>query len=195
MTSVQKIPGVGAMPSGLIEAGVLKTGMLLTVTSTNQKGEVMTISYDKGCLKEACPSPVPVGFRVQNLTERDFRAGCIAGNSENNPPAKVESFEAQVVVFERLESLSTGYQSLLECHWERRLCTIEKILAICDASTGNILEENPSSVKAGASALVKVRLSKPCCVEKFSDYPALGRFVLMKKSSQAVVGAGIVKSV
>ena len=91
VTSLQKIPGVGAMPSGLIEAGVLKTGMLLTLTSTYQKGEVMTISYDKGCLKEVFPSPVPVDFRVQNLPERDFRAGCIAGNSKNNPPAKVHA--------------------------------------------------------------------------------------------------------
>lgn len=183
------------MPSGLIEAGVLKTEMLLTLTSTDQKGGVMSMNYDKGCLKEAYPSPVPIGFRVQNLTDRDFSAGCIAGNSENNPPAKVKSFEAQVVIFERLELLSTGYKALLECHWERMQCTIEEILAKCDASTGNILEENPSSVKAGDSALVKVRLSKPYCVEKFSDYPALGRFVLMKKCSQAVVGAGIVKSV
>ena len=167
----------------------------MTFSSSNVNARVKSITYNRRTHNEARPSKTDVTFTVENLSKRDIKLGCIAGNYENNPPSKVESFEAQIVIFKHHISITTGYQSILECHRAKVLCTFEKILAKCDGSTGKILEENPESIKSGDSALVKLQLSRPFCVEKFNDYPALGRVIFIQKGNKEVIGAGIVKSI
>jgi len=48
-------------------------------------------------------------------------------------------------------------------------------------------------LKSGEAAMVKMIPSKPMCVEKFSDYPPLGRFAV--RDMRQTVAVGVIKEV
>ena len=66
-------------------------------------------------------------------------------------------------------------------------------LQIGNMKTPTVIEENPKTVKNGERCLVTLTPVKPICVEVYSEYPCLGRFVLLDGS--LVVGVGTIKSV
>ena len=62
-----------------------------------------------------------------------------------------------------------------------------------DRRTGKVLEEAPKCIKTNDSALVKMIPTKPMCVERFSDYPPLGRFAV--RDMRQTVAVGVIKEV
>ncbi len=62
-----------------------------------------------------------------------------------------------------------------------------------DRRTGKVIEEAPKFVKSGEAAMVKMIPTKPLCVEKFSDYPPLGRFAV--RDMRQTVAVGVIKDV
>lgn len=56
-----------------------------------------------------------------------------------------------------------------------------------------MLEEAPKFIKSSDSALVKMVPTKPMCVERFSDYPPLGRFAV--RDMRQTVAVGVIKEV
>ena len=50
-------------------------------------------------------------------------------------------------------------------------------------SSGKKLEDDPKFIKSGDAAIVRLTPSKPMCVEAFTDYPPLGRCVLLLLTS------------
>jgi elongation factor 1-alpha len=70
---------------------------------------------------------------------------------------------------------------------------MSEIVAKIDPRTGKVLEEKPQFLKAGDVGIVKFKPIKPLVVEKFSDFPALGRFAL--RDMNRTIGIGIVTDV
>jgi len=68
-----------------------------------------------------------------------------------------------------------------------------EIVAKLDPRTGKTLEEKPQFLKPGEVAIVKFKPIKPLVVEKFSDFPALGRFAM--RDMNRTIGIGIVTDV
>jgi elongation factor 1-alpha len=52
------------------------------------------------------------------------------------------------------------------------------------------LQKNPDFLKTGDVAIVKVRPLKPIVLEKYSEFPPLGRFAI--RDMGATVAAGVV---
>ena len=52
------------------------------------------------------------------------------------------------------------------------------------------MEENPPYIKQGDVAIVKFKPLKPVVIEKYSDFPPLGRFAI--RDSGRTVAAGVV---
>ncbi|MEM1600623.1 MAG: elongation factor 1-alpha, partial [Sulfolobales archaeon] len=65
-----------------------------------------------------------------------------------------------------------------------------EIIGKLDPRTGQIVEKNPQLIKVGDSALVRFKPIKPMVVEKFSDFPQLGRFAM--RDMGKTVGIGVV---
>lgn len=87
--------GIGTVPVGRVETGVLKPGMVVTFAPVNVTTEVKSVEMHHESLPEATPGD-NVGFNVKNVSVKDIRRGNVAGDSKNDPPMEAGSFNAQV---------------------------------------------------------------------------------------------------
>merc|ERR1712115_642093 len=97
LQDVYKIGGIGTVPVGRVETGVLKPGMVVTFAPSALTTEVKSVEMHHEALPEAVPGD-NVGFNVKNVSVKEIRRGNVAGDSTNDPPAEVDEFNAQVIV-------------------------------------------------------------------------------------------------
>lgn len=90
-----KIGGIGTVPVGRVETGVLKPGMVVTFAPAGLTTEVKSVEMHHEALQEAVPGD-NVGFNVKNVSVKELRRGYVAGDSKNNPPRGAADFTAQV---------------------------------------------------------------------------------------------------
>ncbi len=90
--------GIGTVPVGRVETGVLKPGMVVTFAPANLTTEVKSVEMHHESLTEATPGD-NVGFNIKNVSVKDIRRGNVAGDSKNDPPMQAASFNAQVRLF------------------------------------------------------------------------------------------------
>jgi len=93
LQDVYKIGGIGTVPVGRVETGVLKPNMVVTFASTNVSTEVKSIEMHHEALVEAVPGD-NVGFNVKSLSIKDIKRGNVCGDSKNDPPRETASFLA-----------------------------------------------------------------------------------------------------
>lgn len=192
LQDVYKIGGIGTVPVGRVETGILKPGMIVTFAPPMISTEVKSVEMHHEALTEATPGD-NVGFNVKNISVKDVRRGNVAGDSKNDPPVGAKSFYAQVIILNHPGEIKNGYSPVLDCHTAHIACKFADIKEKCDRRSGKKLEDNPKFVKSGDAAMVDLVPSKPMCVESFSEYPPLGRFAV--RDMKQTVAVGVIKSV
>lgn len=189
---VYKIGGIGTVPVGRVETGVLKPGMVVVFAPANITTEVKSVEMHHEALQEAVPGD-NVGFNVKNVSVKELRRGFVAGDSKNNPPKGAADFTAQVIVLNHPGQISNGYTPVLDCHTAHIACKFAEIKEKVDRRTGKSTEENPKAIKSGDAAIVSLVPTKPMCVESFQEFPPLGRFAV--RDMRQTVAVGVIKSV
>lgn len=192
LQDVYKIGGIGTVPVGRIETGILKPGMVVTFAPSNVTTEVKSVEMHHEQLTEGVPGD-NVGFNVKNVSVKEIRRGNVAGDSKNDPPMGAASFNAQVIVLNHPGQVGAGYAPVLDCHTAHIACKFSELLEKIDRRTGKSVEASPKFIKSGDAAIVKMVPSKPMCVEAFTDYPPLGRFAV--RDMRQTVAVGVIKSV
>jgi len=192
LQDVYKIGGIGTVPVGRVETGIIKPGMLVTFAPVNLTTEVKSVEMHHESLTEAVPGD-NVGFNVKNVSVKDIRRGMVAGDAKSDPPKQAENFTAQVIVLNHPGQISAGYQPVLDCHTAHIACKFSKITEKMDRRSGKKMEDNPKFVKSGDAAMVVLVPSKPMCVEPFQAYAPLGRFAV--RDMRQTVAVGVIKSV
>jgi len=192
LQDVYKIGGIGTVPVGRVETGLLKPGMVVTFAPSNVTTEVKSVEMHHETLAEATPGD-NVGFNVKNVSVKEIKRGNVAGDSKNDPPRSAKSFLAQVIVLNHPGEIKNGYAPVLDCHTAHIACKFRELKEKCDRRSGKKLEDLPKCVKSGDAAMVDMTPSKPMCVESFSDYPPLGRFAV--RDMRQTVAVGVIKSV
>jgi len=192
LQDVYKIGGIGTVPVGRVETGVIKPGMVVNFAPCNLTTEVKSVEMHHTALPEANPGD-NVGFNVKNVSIKDIKRGYVCSDSKNKPAAATESFKAQVIVLNHPGQISNGYSPVLDCHTAHIACKFQEIYEKIDRRSGKKLEELPKSVKSGDACIVELLPSKPMCVESFSDFPPLGRFAV--RDMRQTVAVGVIKSV
>jgi len=192
LQDVYKIGGIGTVPVGRVETGILKPGMVVTFAPNPLSTEVKSVEMHHESMSEALPGD-NVGFNVKNISVKEIRRGYVAGDSKNDPPKEAKSFHAQVIILNHPGEIKAGYAPVLDCHTAHIACKFAELKEKCDRRSGKKLEDNPKMVKSGDAAMVDLIPSKPMCVEAFSDYAPLGRFAV--RDMKQTVAVGIIKSV
>jgi len=192
LQDVYKIGGIGTVPVGRVETGVLKPNMVVNFSPSNLQTEVKSIEMHHEALEEAVPGD-NVGFNVKNVSVKELRRGFVASDIKNDPAQETASFVAQVIVLNHPGQIGAGYAPVLDCHTAHIACKFAELLEKVDRRSGKTLEEAPKFLKSGEAAMVKMIPSKPMCVEKFSDYPPLGRFAV--RDMRQTVAVGVIKEV
>jgi len=192
LQDVYKIGGIGTVPVGRVETGVIKPGMVVTFAPANLSTEVKSVEMHHEALTEAVPGD-NVGFNVKSVSVKDLRRGFVASDSKNDPAQETASFTAQVIVLNHPGEICAGYTPVLDCHTAHIACKFAELLEKVDRRSGKQLELNPKALKSQEAAIVKLIPSKPMCVEKFSEYAPLGRFAV--RDMRQTVAVGVIKDV
>jgi len=192
LQDVYKIGGIGTVPVGRVETGVLKPGMVVTFAPTGVTTEVKSVEMHHTALLEANPGD-NVGFNVKNISVKDIKRGNVAGDSKNDPPQQTSDFVAQVIIINHPGQIHNGYTPVLDCHTAHIACKFAEIQTKIDRRSGKELEKLPKNLKSGDAAMVQLIPSKPMCVETFADYPPLGRFAV--RDMRQTVAVGVIKEV
>jgi elongation factor 1-alpha len=192
LQDVYKIGGIGTVPVGRVETGILKPGMVVTFAPQGLTTEVKSVEMHHESLPEAVPGD-NVGFNIKNVSVKEVRRGNVAGDSKNDAPKGAKSFTAQVIILNHPGQIMAGYTPVLDCHTAHIACKFAELKEKCDRRSGKKLEDNPKQLKSGDAGIVEMFPSKPMCVESFSDYPPLGRFAV--RDMRQTVAVGVIKAV
>jgi len=192
LQDVYKIGGIGTVPVGRVETGILKPGTVVTFAPANITTEVKSVEMHHESLTEAMPGD-NVGFNIKNVSVKEIRRGMVAGDSKNDPPKAAKNFIAQVIILNHPGEIHAGYCPVFDCHTAHIACKFTELREKIDRRSGKKLEDNPKMVKSGDAAMVEMTPSKPMCVETFSEYPPLGRFAV--RDMKQTVAVGVIKAV
>ena len=103
---VYKIGGIGTVPVGRVETGVIKPGMVVTFAPVNLSTEVKSVEMHHESLPEAVPGD-NVGFNIKNVSVKDIKRGYVTSDSKNKPATGVSDFTAQVIVLNHPGQVTT----------------------------------------------------------------------------------------
>ncbi|MDK2908281.1 MAG: elongation factor 1-alpha [Candidatus Woesearchaeota archaeon] len=188
---VYNITGIGVVPVGRVETGVLKVGQKVIAMPGREgkgvPGEVKSIEMHHEQLKEAYPGD-NVGFNVRGFGKKDIARGDVVGPVEN-PPTVVKRFTAQIVVLSHPSVITAGYTPVFHVHTSQDPARIVEIQKKLNPATGEVLQEKPDFIKNGDAAIVVVEPIKPLVIEKYKEIPQLARFAV--RDSGATVAAGM----
>ncbi|MGO9388588.1 MAG: translation elongation factor EF-1 subunit alpha [Methanobacterium sp.] len=183
---VYSITGVGTVPVGRVETGIMKKGDNVIFEPPGSTGEVKSIEMHHEMLDEAEPGD-NVGFNVRGVGKNDIRRGDVAGHT-TNPPSVAKEFTAQIVVLQHPGVITVGYTPVFHCHTAQVACTFMELQKKLDPATGQTKEENPDFLKTGDAAFVVVKPTKPMVIEKIKDIPHMGRFAIRDMGQTVAAG-------
>lgn len=188
---VYSITGVGTVPVGRVETGVLKEGDTIIFMPANVKGEVKSIETHHVRIPKALPGD-NIGFNIRGVAKTDIQRGDVAGPLDK-PPTVAQEFIGQIIVIHHPTAIAQGYVPVLHTHTCQIACKFVELIKKIDPRTGNVVEEKPAFLKTGDGALVKLQPLKPVAIEPYSDIPQLGRFAI--RDMGTTIAAGVVKEI
>jgi elongation factor 1-alpha len=191
LQAVYKIRGIGTVPLGRVETGVLKPGMTVTFAPTGLQTEVKSVEMHHEALSKAFPGD-NVGFHVKNVAVKDLKRGYVASNSMDDPAKEAANFTSQVIIINHPGQIVNGYTPVLDCHTSHTSVKFSKLLSKIDKRYGKEIEKEPKFLKNGDSGIIKMIPTKPMVVETFSEYPPLGRFAV--RDMRQTVAVGVIKT-
>ena len=184
---VYNITGVGVVPVGRVETGVLKPNQkVIIVPGRDGKGiagEVKAVEMHHEAVPEAHPGD-NVGFNLRGVTVKDIARGDVVGPVDS-VPTLVEEFTAQIIVLNHPSVITIGYTPVFHIHTAQVACQFIELVKKLSPE----VVDKPDFLKNGESALVKIKPTKNLVVEKASEFQPLGRFAI--RDSGVTVAAGV----
>jgi elongation factor 1-alpha len=188
---VYEITGIGTVPVGKVETGILKVGQKIVVlpgrTGTGISGEVKTIEAHHETLPEA-PAGMNVGVNLRGIGKKDIARGDVICEASSPIPI-VEEFIAQIAVINHPTVLAKGYTPVFHIHTAQVPCQFTELIEQIDPKSGQVIKQNPDFLKNGDVAKVRIKPQGNLCLETAKDNPYMGRFAV--RDAGATVAAGM----
>ncbi|XP_045826370.1 eukaryotic peptide chain release factor GTP-binding subunit ERF3A-like isoform X1 [Trifolium pratense] len=188
MPIIDKFKDMGTVVMGKVESGTIKDGDSLLIMPNKDHVKVVAIYIDEKRVNIAGPGE-NLRVRLSGIEEEDLLSGFVL-SSAANPISTVTEFVAQLQILELLDNaiFTAGYKAVLHVHSVVEECEIVELLEQIDPKTRKPIKKKVLFVKNGAIVLCRVQVNNVICVEKFSDFPQLGRFTLRTEGKTVAVG-------
>jgi elongation factor 1-alpha len=183
---VYSITGVGTVPVGRVETGIMKQGDNVIFEPAGASGEVKSIEMHHETFPEAEPGD-NIGFNVRGVGKNDIRRGDVAGHTTDAPTVAKE-FTAQVVVLQHPGVITVGYTPVFHCHTSQTACTFLDLTSKLDPATGQPEATKPDFIKTGDAAIVQIKPTKPMVMEEAASIPPMGRFAIRDMGQTVAAG-------
>ena len=191
LQDVYNITGIGVVPVGRVETGVMKVGDKVTFVPGREgkgiSGEVKTIEMHHEAVQMAEPGD-NVGFNVRGVAKNDIARGDVLGPSDNVPSVATE-FTAQVVIMNHPTVVTVGYTPVFHIHTAQVACQFVEILKKMNPATGEEITTDKEILRNGDAALVRIKPMQAVVIERNKDIPQMSRFAI--RDSGATVAAGM----
>ena len=188
---VYSITGVGTVPVGRVETGVLRANQKVMVMPSGVTGEVKSIETHHTQM-ESAEAGDNIGFNLRGVDKKSIKRGDVIGPVDN-PPNAAKEFEAQIIIIHHPTAMAPGYTPVLHAHTAQVAATLSEFVAKIDPKTGGAVEEKPKFLKTGDAAIVRIKPVRPLAIETFKEFPEIGRFAL--RDMGTTIAAGVVKSI
>lgn len=182
---VYSITGIGTVPVGKIETGLLKPGMNVHFNPSNKVAECKSIEMHHEMLDKAEPGD-NVGFNCRGLGKNDIRRGDV-GAPTDAPATVARTFTAQVIVLNHPSVITVGYTPVFHAYTAQTACQFEEIQKVIRGGK----EVENTFMKTGDQGVVKIRPTRPMVVEKAAEFPPLGRFAIRDMGQTVAVGVAV----
>jgi len=192
---VYDITGIGTVPVGKIETGVMTVGQKVIVlpgrSGTGVEGEVKTIEMHHEQLKEA-PSGFNVGINIRGVGKKDIARGDVIADAAK-PPTIAEEFTAQIAIINHPTVVAKGYTPVFHVHTAQVPCQLIEIVHKIDPTSGQPMEGKVDFLKNGDVAICRFKPIGNLVIEKSADNPHMARFAI--RDAGATVAAGVCQEV
>jgi elongation factor 1-alpha len=183
---VYTITGIGTVPVGRIETGILKVNDKVIVMPSGKQGDIKSIEMHHEQMPQAEPGD-NIGINVRGLGKEDMKRGDCMG-LVTNPPTVAKEFTARIVVLEHPTVVTAGYCPVFHVHTAQVSCKIKEIKRTIDPRTGQTIKEKPDFIKKGDSAEIVVEPLQPLCIEKQADIPQMAKFAIRDMGRTVAAG-------
>jgi len=180
MPITAKYRELGTMIEGKIESGVIKKDGTYLMMPNQEK---ITIAALYGETEDEIDSAMcgeQVRIRIKGVEEEDILPGFVLCNPKR-PVHNVSTFEAQIVLLDLKSILSAGFNCVMHVHAATEEVTFAALLHKLEKGTNRRSKKAPGFATKGMSIIARLEViggAGAVCVERFEDYPQLGRFTL-----------------
>ena len=183
---VYKISGIGTVPVGKIETGILNAGKTVIFNPSQQSAEVKSIEMHHTMVDKAEPGD-NVGFNVRGLSAQDIRRGDIAGYADSEPMfvRHDETFVGQIQLMDIPKAVAAGYTPVFHAHTAQ---VAVRFVELLEKTSKAGKEANPAFLVTGDACLIRFQPTKPMAIEQMDAFPELSRFAIRDMGKTVAAG-------
>ena len=183
-----EITGIGTVPVGKIETGIMKIGMKVIIlpgrTGKGIEGELKTIEMHHETMSEAVAGD-NVGVNIRGVGKKDVARGDVICDASKPAPV-VDEFVAQIAVISHPTVIAKGYTPVFHVHTAQVPCQFIELIE--KTSDGHVIK-NPDFLKNGEVAKVRLKPIGNLVLETQANNPHMSRFAI--RDAGATVAAGV----
>jgi len=190
MPIAAKYRDMGTMIEGKIEAGVLKKDVKYLMMPNKAEITISALYGETEDEVERASCGEQVRLRIKGVEEEDIYPGFVLC-SPKRPVHNVTAFEAQIRLLELKSILSAGFNCVLHIHSATEEVTFAALLHKLEPKTNRKSKKAPGFAKQGMNIIARLEITGGAgsvCVERFEDYPQLGRFTLRDQGQTIAIG-------
>ncbi|KAG6900950.1 translation termination factor GTPase eRF3 [Termitomyces sp. T159_Od127] len=183
----EKYKDMGTVVVGKVESGLLRRGDHLLLMPNKDEVEVTAIYNEVEAEVQNALCGDNVRVRLRGVEDEDISPGFVL-TSPSKPIHAVRQFEAQLAILEHKNIICAGYSAVMHIHTLSEEVTLPALLHYYDKATGRKSKKPPQFAKKGQKIVALIETTAAVCVERFVDYPQLGRFTLRDEGRTIAIG-------
>jgi len=183
----EKYKDLGTVVVGKLESGRMKKGDSLLLMPNKVTVEVAAIFSESEVEISAAFGGDNLRIRLRGVEDEDVSPGFVL-TSPGAPVRAVRRFEAQLAILDHKNIICAGYSAVMHVHTLAEEVSLTALLHYFDKKTGRKSKKPPQFAKKGQKIIAQIEATALVCVERFVDYPQLGRFTLRDEGKTVAIG-------